>query len=306
MKLKKFIATVVALTSFASISAVSYAASLVETANAYKFETKVYATDGSDTIEAGENITVEVYIDPVDGQEVDFAKNANSEVIATFILPADVVDIDASTDFFAGDEGITAIGLTDRNEEITVSVDAASNVCSVMFSDNFNRVAGTIVPDEPVFTMTFNTKSTAPAGNYSAALNYLGCSMADAETNATYKSAAADMTSGSFVIAGGDDDTISATKAEAANGANTNTYTFENSDAMAGKKVIMQNAKMSTTGMTADTRFIVSDGTRTQIFGSDIWAKLGAEGDGVIDVANVIFGIIVDAANTSTFTFTVE
>lgn len=106
--------------------------------------------------------------------------------------------------------------------------------------------------------------------------------------------------------AGGDDDTLKATKAEAANGANTNTYTFENSDAMAGKKVVMQNAKMPTTGMTAKTRFIVSDGTRTQTFGSDIWAKLGAEGDGVIDVANVIFGIIVDADNTSTFTFTVE
>ena len=97
-----------------------------------------------------------------------------------------------------------------------------------------------------------------------------------------------------------------ATESVAANGANTKTYTFENSTAMAGKKVVMQNATMSTSGMTKDTRFIVSDGTRTQIFGSDIWAKLGTEGDGVIDVANVSFGIIVDAANTSTFTFTVE
>lgn len=79
-------------------------------------------------------------------------------------------------------------------------------------------------------------------------------------------------------------------------------YTFEGTDAI--EKVLLFNEKVAGSAITEATRFKVTSGSRSQIFGGDIWAKLGAEGDGVVSVENVVFGLIVNAANNAAdFTF---
>lgn len=79
-------------------------------------------------------------------------------------------------------------------------------------------------------------------------------------------------------------------------------YTFEGTDAI--EKVLLFNEKVAGSAITEATRFKVTSGSRSQIFGGDIWAKLGAEGDGEVSVENVVFGLIVTAANNAAdFTF---
>lgn len=295
--LKKLMAATLAFAMAASVAVTGFAMTDAATAQ-YKVTSKVSAVY---TENEKNYVDVSFYVGKVDGEDV-VSYESYEGCTVYFKTKYNITNVahtngDWSTDYTASKSNMKEANKT------------SSGTLNYTISNDGSAV--TFDPSKALVTIKFELKQ-ATAGTYPIFSEVTEVSMADdgnnlvSSKNGNMDASAVTAVTYTIAAAGGDDDTISATKAEAANGANTNTYTFENSDAMAGKKVVMQNAKMPTTGMTADTRFIVSDGTRTQIFGSDIWAKLGAEGDGVIDVANVIFGIIVDAANTSTFTFTVE
>lgn len=106
-----------------------------------------------------------------------------------------------------------------------------------------------------------------------------------------------------ITVAGGDDEV----KANKTASTNVDVYTFENSDDMAGKRVLMTKATTAGSTISDKTRFKVTyDNQEPRIFGSDIWDKL-AQGAGSISVGTVKFGIVVtdNSLDAAKFTFEV-
>lgn len=169
------------------------------------------------------------------------------------------------------------------------------------YAGYFNNSDMHVVSTENAFlTFTFTVKADAP-DTKGVTLSLTGC--AATNTVSTVKNSNI-TTTGSYTFNIGEDKPVvtgpTATAGTTAN--NITEYTFEGSDAI--EKVLLFNEKVAGSAITEATRFKVTSGTRSQIFGGDIWAKLGAEGDGVVSVENVVFGLIVTAANNAAdFTF---
>lgn len=177
------------------------------------------------------------------------------------------------------------------------------------YAGYFNNSDMHVVSTENAFlTFTFTVKADAP-DTKGVTLSLTGC--AATNTVSTVKNSNI-TTTGSYTFNIGADEPVVEDKTEATVGANGDvTFDYADDDAassaLAGKRVVLDSAKVSTDDITADTTVSVTyteNGvSETKTFGETLYSLLGLDGDGSLAAKTVKFGIVCDPALTGTFTF---
>lgn len=306
MKTLKFLLATLAV-SFA-FSATAFAAELSDAYN-YTFDLKVSPA----TVNAGETIEVSVFLSATDasGNPIDTLAETGNTDSMTLSLG---LDYDASVLTWADNDvdGMYTDTKLDPVDLYYTVVDNGGNLGFVL-TEQYRKI-GAIAPDTALLTYKFKVADNAATATYNASkplvalksdtTSYANSTKVTSTLNKTLNVPAVSVVGSTPTPP--PTPTVSANKTESTN---VDVYTFENSDDMAGKRVLMTKATTAGSTISEKTRFKVTyEGQEPRIYGSDIWEKLKAQGGGTIAAETTVkFGIVVtdNSLDAAKFTFEV-